>query len=208
MWQNSPLTFQIILRTFRGGDFTPHIPLYFSSHVIRAPSPSKRRVASLSMKWPRTRSCLLSDWCNCYWAWFLPQDFHAGRMQLSRSIYLLFVSMEPHRGGWKTTAVLLICYVKSLKSILSRLYVVHYQYSCFCCKQGGTRWQFKLIVTLSQDVSARLDMHAHVVALSRPSVTLAHFSLHLDAPCVTAAHQVIKETPVPPRALNKQHTNT
>lgn len=43
---------------------TPHIPwswfhtsytLHFSSHVVQTPSPSKRRVASLSMKWPRTR---------------------------------------------------------------------------------------------------------------------------------------------------------
>lgn len=136
----------------------------------------------------------------------VPPTGFSCRTNAAQSLYLSFICF--HWRGWKTTAVLLICYVKSLKRILSRQYVVHYQYSCFYCKQGGTRWQFKLTVTLSQDVSARLDMHAHVVALSRPSVTLALFSLHLDSPCVTAAHQVIKETPVPPRALNKQHTNT
>lgn len=50
-----------------------------------------------------------------------------------------------------------------------------------------------LYLIMSQDVSARLAMRAHVVVLSRPSVALALFSLHLDSPLVTLVHQVIKK---------------
>ncbi|KAM7413317.1 hypothetical protein PAMA_020621 [Pampus argenteus] len=45
-------------------------------------------------------------------------------------------------------------------------------------------------VPVLQDANAHLDMHAHMVMLSRPSVALALFSLHLGSPLVTSARQV------------------
>ncbi|KAF3692794.1 Sushi, von Willebrand factor type A, EGF and pentraxin domain-containing protein 1 [Channa argus] len=41
-----------------------------------------------------------------------------------------------------------------------------------------------------QDVSVSLAIHAHMVVLNPPFVVLALFSLHLDSPFVTSAHQV------------------
>lgn len=46
---------------------------------------------------------------------------------------------------------------------------------------------------VSQDVSARPAMRAHLAVPSRPSVAMAVFNLPLDSPLATPAHQVIKK---------------
>ncbi len=53
-----------------------------------------------------------------------------------------------------------------------------------------------IYLTVSQDISAHLAMRARMEVLSQPSVALALFSLHLDNPLVTPAHQVIEKAPV------------
>lgn len=80
-------------------------------------------------------------------------------------------------------------------------------YSCFHCKKGNTRWQFELYLTVLQDVSAHLATRAHMVVLSRPSVALALFSLHLGSQLVSPAQQVIKKPPVNSHVSCKVYTN-